>query len=104
MPHQKRAGTPGQQDAAGRDKRNLDKVMLHRCLVHGTWEQKVGISSFTPLYEGEQGGTVETCGLANEQHVLLLPPQQQTLNKVQLRLGHQRLAPLWERGQPKLLS
>lgn len=75
VPDQKRADTPGHQEAAGRDKRNLDKVVLHHPLVHGTWAQKVGISPFMPLYKGEQGGTIESCGLTNEQHVLLLLPQ-----------------------------
>ena len=59
----------------GRDKRDLDKAALHQCLVHGVWEQKVGISPFMPLYKGEQGSTIESCGLANEQHVLLLLPR-----------------------------
>ncbi|PKU31959.1 hypothetical protein llap_17737 [Limosa lapponica baueri] len=73
VPHQKRAGTPGHQEAAGRDKRNLDKVMLHHRLVRGTQEQEVGVSPSTSPYKGEEGGTIESRGLANEQQVLLLP-------------------------------
>lgn len=73
VPDQKRAGTPGLQEAAGRDKRNLDKTVLHQWLVHHPWEQKVGTSPSMPLYEGEQGSTIESCSLTNEQHVLLLP-------------------------------
>lgn len=68
--------------------RNLDKAVLHHHLVHGTWEQKVGISPFMPLYKGGQGGTIESSGLANEQHVALLLSIQQILNKVQLRLAY----------------
>lgn len=75
VPDQARAGTPGHGEAAGRDKRNLDKVDLRHRLVHGTWEQKVGVSPLVPLYKGEQGGTTESCGLANERRVLLLLPQ-----------------------------
>ena len=30
VPDQKKAGTPGLQEAAGRDKRNLDKAALHQ--------------------------------------------------------------------------
>lgn len=73
VPDQKRAGTPGLQEAAGRDKRNLDKAVLYQWLVRRTWEQKVGTSPSMPLYEGEQGSTIERCSLTNEQHVLPLP-------------------------------
>lgn len=74
VPSQKRAGTPGHQEAARRDKGNLDKAVLHDWPGHGTWEQKVGIPPVVPLHKGQQGGTVENCP-HYEQRVLLLLPQ-----------------------------
>lgn len=66
--------------------RNLDKALLHHQVVHGTWEQNVSISPFTPQFRDQQGGT-KSCELTAEQHVLHLCSSQLVLNKVQLRLG-----------------